>query len=138
VSVRACSHALVVSADVPRAARFLSEGLELVPAYENDQFVEWVLPSGFRLALFAATGAASKYFDAAGVRGASALGLTVSDVDAVHARLVGLAGELALTLSGPPKEHPWGEKSFLVIDGDGNRWEIAQSPSGDGMLVPRP
>ena len=42
-----------------------------------------------------------------------------------------------IQLSGPPKEHPWGDKSFLVTDPDGNRWEIAQAPSDDGMLVDR-
>jgi uncharacterized glyoxalase superfamily protein PhnB len=33
---------------------------------------------------------------------------------------------------------PWGERSFLLTDPDGNRWEITQSPSADGMLVNRP
>lgn len=33
--------------------------------------------------------------------------------------------------------HPWGEKSFLLTDTDGNRWEIVQTPASDGMLVDR-
>ena len=37
--------------------------------------------------------------------------------------------------AGAPKEHPWGEKSFLLIDPDGNKWEITESPTESGMLV---
>jgi hypothetical protein len=40
-------------------------------------------------------------------------------------------------VSGPPRDRPWGEKSFLLTDPDGNRWAIAQSPSADGMLTNR-
>jgi uncharacterized glyoxalase superfamily protein PhnB len=45
--------------------------------------------------------------------------------------------DLGIRVSGPPKEHPWGEKSFLLIDPDGNRWEITEAPSDSGMLVNR-
>jgi uncharacterized glyoxalase superfamily protein PhnB len=61
----------------------------------------------------------------------------VSDVDAVHQKLAALPADLGLQLSGSPKEHPWGEKSFLLTDMDGNRWEITQTPSPDGMLTER-
>jgi uncharacterized glyoxalase superfamily protein PhnB len=61
----------------------------------------------------------------------------VDDVEATYQTLAAMTAEVAVDLSGPPKEHPWGEKSFLLTDPDGNRWEIAQTPSADGMLVDR-
>jgi uncharacterized glyoxalase superfamily protein PhnB len=60
----------------------------------------------------------------------------VSDVEATYRTLAGMTGA-GIALSGPPKDHPWGEKSFLLTDPDGNRWEITQAPSDDGMLVDR-
>ena len=66
------------------------------------------------------------------------MGLTVSDVDAFFQKVTALGDPAASDrLSGPPKEHPWGEKSFLLTDPDGNRWEITQTPASDGMLIDR-
>jgi uncharacterized glyoxalase superfamily protein PhnB len=90
----------------------------------------------FRIAFFKPVGASAKTFDEAAGRTGSALGLTVDDVDAAYQSIAGLAG-FSIELSGPPKEHPWGEKSFLLTDPDGNRWEVAQSPSASGMLENR-
>jgi uncharacterized glyoxalase superfamily protein PhnB len=132
-----CSHALLVSADVPRTMAFLKDVFGLTAHFENEEFGEFVLPSGFRLAVFKPTGKAGKYFREDAARGGVALGITVPDVDALFARVEPRLGELGAQVSGPPKEHPWGEKSFLLIDADGNRWEIAQSPTKDGMLVNR-
>lgn len=133
----ACSHALLVSDDVPRMMAFVTRVFGLAAHFENQDFGEFVLPSGFRLAVFRATGAAGKYFDAQGSRGASSLGITVTDVDAFYRALEPALAALGARVSGPPKEHPWGEKSFLLIDPDGNRWEIAQSPTPTGELVNR-
>jgi catechol 2,3-dioxygenase-like lactoylglutathione lyase family enzyme len=131
-----CSHALLVSTQVPRTMAFLKELFELEAHFENDEFGEFVLPSGFRLAVFRPTGTTTKFF-ADGERGAVALGVTVRDVDALWSRIESRIGEWGARVSGPPKEHPWGEKSFLLVDPDGNRWEIAQSPTADGTLVNR-
>jgi uncharacterized glyoxalase superfamily protein PhnB len=133
----ACSHLLVATGDVPAMTRFFALAFGASPAFENDMFAEFVLPSRFRIAFFKPVGASAATFTAAADRGGSAFGMTVDDVDALHARVAALAGEFGLAISGPPKAHPWGEKSFLLTDPDGNRWEIAQSPSLDGMLINR-
>lgn len=133
--VLACSHLTVATDDVPRMTRFFSQAFDTPPHFENDQFSEFVLPSRFRVAFFKPVGASAKSFRATADRAGCAFGVTVTDVDATYATLAALAEPFALGLSGPPKEHPWGEKSFLLTDPDGNRWEIAQTPSADGMLV---
>ena len=135
----ACSHVVLASDDVPRITGFFRRAFEVMPRFENDMFSEFVLPSKFRVAFFKPVGASARTFRATAERTASALGLTVADVDAAYRALVELSGLAGSTiqLSGPPKEHPWGEKSFLLTDPDGNRSEIAQSPSAGGMLKDR-
>ena len=132
----ACSHVVLASDDVPRITRFFAQAFGVSPAFENEMFSEFVLPTRFRVAFFKPVGASARTFRAAADRGASALGLTVADVDAVFRTLRAME-HFAIELSGPPKDHPWGEGSFLLTDPDGNRWEIAQSPSADGMLRER-
>ena len=134
----AVSHVVLATADVAAITRFFRTVFQTEPAFENEMFSEFVLPSRFRVAFFVPVGASALTFDADASRRGSALGLTVMDVDATHARLKALKGEFTHTLSGPPKDHPWGERSFLVTDPDGNRWEITQAPADDGMLPTRP
>ncbi len=133
----ACSHLIIATADVPTMTAFFRQAFEAVPHFENDMFSEFVLPSKFRVAFFKPVGESARTFSAAGERSGSAIGVTVTDVDALFLRVIGMVEAFGLTLSGPPKEHPWGEKSFLLTDADGNRWEIAQAPSPDGMLTNR-
>lgn len=135
--IRAASHLVVATADVPAITRFFVQAFELAPAFENDMFSEFVLPSKFRIAFFKPVGPSAQSFDEHASRKASAVGLTVAHIDAVYARLEQLRDTFTHQLSGPPKEHPWGEKSFLLTDPDGNRWEITESPSADGLLVDR-
>lgn len=132
--LRACSHLVLSSADVPRIATFFSDAFAVTPRFANDAFAEFVLPSGFRIAFFKPVGPTAKTFSTSTDRRTAAVGLTVDDVDAAHARIVELPGA---AVSGPPKDHPWGERSFLLTDPDGNRWEITQSPSEDGALRDR-
>lgn len=132
----ACSHVLLASDDVPRITRFFERAFDLPPRFENDMFSEFVLPSRFRLAFFKPVGSSARTFRAEASREGSALGLTVSDVDAFFQKVTA-PGDPAIAVSGPPKEHPWGEKSFLLTDPDGNRWEITQTPAADGMLIDR-
>lgn len=121
-----------------RSLRFLELLGAGTPYFENAEFGEIVLPSKFRIAFFRVVGPAKKYFATDGERHHHSFGLTVTDVEAAHRTLTGRdALELGVTVSGPPKEHPWGEKSFLAIDRDGNRWELTESPSKDGMLTNR-
>jgi predicted enzyme related to lactoylglutathione lyase len=131
----ACSHVTLTSNDVRRAFRFLEAAFGLQPKFLNDEFGEVVLASGFRLAIFKVLGRTQEYFDASGNRGTLALGMTVADVDAAYRRIEPLLTEFQARVSGPPKDHPWGERSFLLIDPDGNRFEITRSPSPRGMLV---
>ena len=135
--ILAASHLVLATADVPAITRFFAKAFEVSPVFENDMFSEFVLSSKFRIAFFKPVGASAQSFDEAASRKGSAVGLTVGDVDASFAHLDGLRGRFTHQLSGPPKEHPWGEKSFLLTDPDGNRWEITQSPSADGSLVSR-
>jgi catechol 2,3-dioxygenase-like lactoylglutathione lyase family enzyme len=135
--IRAASHLVLATADVPAITRFFVHAFGLTPAFENDMFSEFVLSSKFRIAFFQPVGPSAQSFDAAASRRASAVGLTVEEIDAVYARLDQLRATFTHQLSGPPKEHPWGEKSFLLTDPDGNRWEITESPSPDGLLVDR-
>ena len=133
----ACSHTVLASADVPRITRFFQQAFDIAPAFENNEFSEFVLLSKFRIAFFLPTGPTTKSFDATASRAGGSLGLTVRDVDAVHARLDAMRSDFSITLSGPPKDHPWGERSFLLTDPDGNRWEITQAPTESGMLSDR-
>jgi catechol 2,3-dioxygenase-like lactoylglutathione lyase family enzyme len=133
----ACSHLVIATADVPRMTRFFSAAFGLEPHFANDLFAEFVLPSRFRVAFFAPVGKSARSFDAAADRSSCAFGVTVDDVEATYRTLSAMTAETPIALSGPPKEHPWGERSFLLTDPDGNRWEITQTPSGDGMLVDR-
>lgn len=128
---------MLASDDVPRIARFFREAFGVEPHFENDLFVDFVLPSKFRVAFFKPLGASAKTFRAEAVRDGCAFGATVADVDATFHRLEAMVGRYPIRLSGPPKDHPWGERSFLLTDPDGNRWELTQTPADDGMLVNR-
>ena len=127
----ACSHLVLASPDVPRITAFFSQAFSLPPHFANDMFAEFVLPSAFRIAFFTPVGPTASTFSTSADRRTGSFGITVTDVDAVHAVVRALD---ACNVSGPPKDHPWGERSFLLTDPDGNRWEITQSPTPGGML----
>ena len=129
--IQACSHVVIASSDVERIRQVFESLFLIQPYFSNPEFCEFVLPNKFRVAFFKPTGKASQFFSAAQERSQLSLGVTVKDVEATYQKALALN----LKVSGPPKDHPWGEKSFLVIDPDDNRWEITQSPSQDGMLV---
>lgn len=133
----ACSHLVVATLDVPRMTRFFSAAFGVEPHFANDLFAEFVLPSRFRVAFFVPVGKSARSFEAGASRGSCAFGVTVDDVEATYRTLEAMKADVPIDLSGPPREHPWGEKSFLLTDPDGNRWEITQTPSPDGMLVDR-
>jgi uncharacterized glyoxalase superfamily protein PhnB len=127
----ACSHLVIASSDVPGIVRFFSQAFSISPHFENEMFAEFVLPSSFRIAFFKPVGPTARTFSTSIDRSTASLGITVKDVDAVFATVTKLD---SCTVSGPPKDHPWGERSFLLTDPDGNRWEVTQTPSADGML----
>ena len=133
--LQACSHLILATDDVPRMTRFFSEAFSIRPYFENDMFAEFVLPSRFRIAFFKPVGQSARTFSSSGSRDVASTGLTVTSVDKFYDHVMAGLAKWSATVSGPPKNHPWGEKSFLLIDPDGNRWEITQSPSPDGMLI---
>lgn len=136
--ILAASHIVIATNDVTRLVTFFKDAFRLTPHFENEMFAEFVLSSQFRIAFFRPVGKAGESFSATADRAALGIGLTVKGVDEIYARLEAGRERWQIALSGPPKEHSWGEKSFLLTDPDGNRWEIAESPSADGMLVNRP
>ena len=130
----ACSHLVLASDDVPRITAAFGAVFGVAPHFANDMFAEFVLPSAFRIAFFKPVGPTARNFTTSFDRSTSSIGITVDDVDAVHAVASGVEH---CSVSGPPKDHPWGERSFLLTDPDGNRWEVTQSPSESGMLISR-
>lgn len=130
----ACSHLVLASADVPRITKFFGDVFGVTPHFANDMFAEFVLPSAFRIAFFKPVGPTAKTFSTSPERLGSAIGITVGDVNAAYAAVEALESGVC-TVSGPPKDHPWGERSFLLTDPDGNRWEVTQSPTPTGMLA---
>ena len=136
--LRACSHLVLATDDVPRITRFFQEAFGLKPYFENDMFSEFVLPSQHRIAFFKPVGASAKTFSTQGSRTTASFGVTVENVEAFFHHVQPRLSAWSATVSGSPKDHPWGEKSFLLTDPDGNRWEITQSPTQSGMLVNRP
>jgi len=131
------SHLVLTTKDVATITDFWRQLLALEPHFENKGFAEFVLPSGFRFAFFLPTGTAAKHFSNESPRNHCSVGFTVKDIDAAYQRSIQLKEKFSNTDAGPPKEHPWGEKSFLLIDPDGNRWEITESPTENGTLVHR-
>jgi uncharacterized glyoxalase superfamily protein PhnB len=132
------SHLVLATEDVPKMETFFSYVFGAKAHYSHKEFVDFVLPGRSRVAFFTAVGAASKHFQAHSQRNQIGIGITVTDVEALYARAIDATSvAMGVTVSGPPKDHPWGEKSFLLIDPDQNRWEITQSPSKDGLLVNR-
>ncbi len=135
--LKAGSHLVLATEDVARITAFFGEVFQIVPHYTHAEFSEFVLPSGFRIAFFRPVGKAQERFAVEPSRRSIGIGVTVDDVEDLYKRLVPILGKSGASVSGPPKDHSWGERSFLLIDPDGNRWEITQSPSKDGMLVNR-
>lgn len=131
----ACSHLVIATENVPRISKFFAKAFLITSHFENDSFAEFILPNRFRIAFFKPMGEAARSFTSEGNRETTGIGITVEDVDAVYAHLEEMVPEYQIRLSGPPKNHSWGEKSFLLFDPDGNRWEITQSPSADGLLI---
>ncbi len=129
--IQACSHLVIAAKDVECMQMFFEQLFEVAPYFSNSEFCEFVLPNQFRLAFFKPVGKAAQFFSNPKERSQVSYGVTVLNIEATYQKALALK----LRVSGEPKDHPWGEKSFLVIDAEENRWEITQSPSKNGMLV---
>jgi catechol 2,3-dioxygenase-like lactoylglutathione lyase family enzyme len=132
------SHLVLATQDVPKMEAFFTYLFGVKAHYSHKEFVDFVLPGRSRVAFFTAVGAAAKHFKAQSQRNQIGIGITVTDVEALYTRAIDSTSVgMGVKVSGAPKDHPWGEKSFLLIDPDQNRWEITQSPSKDGLLINR-
>lgn len=133
--IKALSHLVITSPDVINITKFFTQIFGVSAHFANEDFADFVLPDKSRVAFFRPVGKAKAFFELIDNPAQVSYGVTVEDVDQFYERLMGLRGEFSFDVSGEPKDHPWGEKSFLLIDPDKNRWEITQSPSKDGHLV---
>lgn len=133
--IKALSHLVITSSDVINISRFFTAVFEVEAHFANEDFADFVLPDKSRVAFFRPVGKAKDYFELIDNPAQVSYGVTVENVDQFYEQLMNLKSEFSFEVSGGPKDHPWGEKSFLLIDPDKNRWEITQSPSKDGHLV---
>jgi uncharacterized glyoxalase superfamily protein PhnB len=108
--------ARIVTANVPRLARFY-EGLLGTAAPGSDEYVELQV-QGARLAISSqcAMEVCGAIRDGHVVNHSVVLEFQVADVDAEHRRLAGSIPRFVLA----PATQPWGERSMLFRDPDGN------------------
>lgn len=133
--IKAISHLVIASKNVNIQTKFFRTIFQIEPHFHNNEFSDFVLPDKRRIAFFVPTGKTKDYFKVLDDSSQVSIGLTVEDIDLVYKMVLDNKNEFNLETSGPPKDHPWGEKSFLLIDSDKNRWEITQSPSEEGHLI---
>jgi Predicted enzyme related to lactoylglutathione lyase len=115
----------LVTGDVPRLAKFY-EALLDTTAIGNADYVE-LRTEGATLALVSRAAAEAMHggdWPAAANRSAI-LEFAVDDVDAERARLDGLVKEWLQT----PKDMPWGNRSMLFRDPDGNPINFFKPPA---------
>ena len=132
--IKGCSHLVIATNDVKKMTDFFGEIFEVSACYENKLFSEFILESQFRIAFFKPLETNKRFFDTASTRSTISLGITVKDVDKTFEQVKNLSKKHNLEIGSEPKDHPWGFRSFLLIDPDKNRWEITQSPTKSGML----
>ena len=107
----------IATNNVPRLVRFYEQLTGVTPEWGNEQFAEIVTP-GATIAissqpLIDAFAAGSLHVQAVG---SQMLELLVDDVDTERDRVAELAGELVME----PTTLPWGNRSLLLRDPDGN------------------
>lgn len=133
--IKALSHLVITSSDVLNISKFFTKVFGVEAHFANEDFADFVLPDKSRVAFFRPVGKAKNFFELVENPAQVSYGVTVENVDDFYHNLMGLKDQFNFDVSGEPKDHPWGEKSFLLIDPDKNRWEVTQSPSKDGHLV---
>ena len=107
----------LITDDVARLVAFYEQATGLTARWATDQFAELVGPSCTlaigsvqTMALFGAAAAVP------GANRTAILEFLVDDVDQAHQRLTPLAPEIVQ----PPTTMPWGNRSLLFRDPDGN------------------
>ncbi len=114
----------IVTKDVPALARFY-EGVTGVPSVGNEDFVE-VRTSGSVLAICSERSVVKDNASAAvsGENRSLILEFEVENVDVEEARLKPLINKWVLE----PTTHPWGNRSMLFRDPDGNLINVYTLP----------
>ncbi|MBT6325835.1 MAG: VOC family protein [Bdellovibrionales bacterium] len=132
--IKALSHLVISSNNVTMISGFFKDAFNIEPHYINEDFSDFILPDKSRVAFFKPVGKAANFFKVLNDPSHTSYGITVDNVDSFYERVLTLKEKYQFEVSGKPKDHPWGEKSFLLIDPDRNRWEITQSPNEEGYL----
>ena len=108
----------IVTDDIRRLVAFYEGVTSISAAWATPDFAEISTPSG--TLAFSSTAAIQRFQPSAGTRPASnhsvILELRVEDVDADHRRIASLIG----TAVQEPTTMPWGNRSLLFRDPDGN------------------
>jgi catechol 2,3-dioxygenase-like lactoylglutathione lyase family enzyme len=119
------AHARIVTDDVPKLTKFYRAITGITP--EGDaRYVEFHGPtmalaiSSQRMIELHSRGAAAPRLN-----GSMILDFEVADVDAEHRRLQGLVEKFVL----PPTTQPWGNRSMLFRDPDGNLINFFSRPA---------
>ncbi|HEY0777430.1 MAG TPA: VOC family protein [Gemmatirosa sp.] len=107
----------VITDDVPQLVRFYEQALGLAPTWYTEDFAELATPS---CTLAVGSARTMQLFGAGAARPAdnhtAILEFHVDDVDREYERLRGVVGEF---VQGPTTQ-PWGNRSVLFRDPDGN------------------
>ena len=123
------AHARIVTQDVPKLSRFYREVTGLTPVGDDQRYVEFHGP-GLALAI-SSERMIAQYSRGAAIAHANRsmiLDFEVTDVDAEHARLQDLIGHFIL----PPTTQPWGNRSMMFRDPDGNLINVFSQPAAGG------
>lgn len=118
------SYTRLVTEDVPRLVAFYAELLGATPQGSGD-YVE-LHPGGAILAIVSRQAAEQMHGGAwpAAANRSAILEFEVSDVDAERARIDGLVSDWLQ----PAKDMPWGNRSMLFRDPDGNPINVFSPP----------
>lgn len=117
----------IITADIHRLVGFYAQASGVEPAWLTDDFAELRWPA-FTLAI-GSTRTLAFFGDDVAQAAANRsviVELQVSDVDAEHARLC--AADPALDVVQPPTTMPWGNRSALLRDPDGNLVNLFTPP----------
>jgi catechol 2,3-dioxygenase-like lactoylglutathione lyase family enzyme len=123
------AHARIVTQDVPKLTRFYREVTGMAPVGDEQRYVEFHGP-GLALAISSERVIAQHSCGAAVAHAnrSMILDFEVPNVDAEHARLRDLVGNFVL----PPTTQPWGNRSMMFRDPDGNLINVFSQPAAGG------
>lgn len=120
----------VITNDVPRLVRFYEDALGLAPTWYTEDFAEVVTPA---CTLAIGSQRTMDRFGAGAARAAhnhtAILEFHVDDVDAEYARLQGVVRDIVQE----PTTQPWGNRSVLFRDPDGNLINLFTPVSPDAI-----